>query len=373
MEQELTATIRRLRKLLGQGSSQNLEALELLRIIEERSRTLEAQLRDSLILLRATEERSQTLEAQLQDSLTLLRATEERSQTLEAQLQDSLTLLHATEERTRTLEYQSDQILFAANYQIDLLQKWYVESMPATSNFRNKKGVTAAGLIRLETAHPLAIESRDHIAPDSTAEGLIRPTEFVRHCIDILGPGIRCLDLGAGSAGLVFEFVMNDVVSIGVDGSDFCRKNKIGYWPLLTNNLYTCDITHPFRFIRAQEGTPVNFHIITMWEVLEHITETDLVPLLQNVVVHLEPSGYFLGSISLVEYNDANGVPYHVTLKPKPWWKKKFRENGLIMLEKHPFDQHLFCRGNGPRFQDLHNYFFNPGDGFHFVAQKTPR
>jgi hypothetical protein len=176
--------------------------------------------------------------------------------------------------------------------------------------------------------------------------------------------------LGAGAAGLVFEYVMNGLVAIGVEGADYCRKNKVGYWPLLPGNLHTCDITHPFHFKQIDGDTPVNFDVITMWEVLEHIAESDLASLLQNVEGHLESTGYFMGSISLVEYVDANGIPYHVSLKPKSWWREKFRENGLVMLDDHPFNDRLFCRGNGPRFQDFHNYFANPHEGFHFVAQR---
>ncbi|MEO6147406.1 MAG: methyltransferase domain-containing protein [Sulfuriferula sp.] len=305
------------------------------------------------------------------DLLTSLRIVEERTRTLETQLNDSLTLLRITEERSRTLQYQASQALFAAHYQIDMLQKWYLESVPATSNLANKPCVVAARSIRLDTAHSIAFTSNDHIAPDSTVEGVVRPTRFVRHCIDILGQDIRCLDLGTGAAGLVFEYVMNGVVAIGVDGSDYCKRNKVGYWPILPDNLCTCDITQPFRFMHADDGSSVKFDVITMWEVLEHIGEKDLSLLLQNVEAHLESTGYCIGSISLVEYVHASGIPYHVTLKPKPWWKEKFLANGLVMLDDHPFNNHLFCRGNGPNFQDFHNYFINPEDGFHFVAQRV--
>lgn len=330
-------------------------------------------LANALALLRVTEERSRVIEDQLHNSLTLLRITEERSRVLEDQLHDSLTLLRVTEERSRTLQYLSNQSLLAVNYQIDMLQKWYVESMLATSSFANNPALASAGSIRLETAYPIALMSNDHIAPESTSEGIVRPTPFVKHCIEVLGQDIRCLDLGVGAAGLVFEYIMNGIVAIGVDGSNFCRQNKIGYWPLLPDNLYTCDITHPFKFKQADEDGPVNFDVITMWEVLEHICESDLASLFHNVHAHLELSGYFIGSISLVEYVDAKGVPYHVTLKPKSWWQEKFRENGLIMLDDHPFNERLFCRGNGPRFQDIHNYFANPNEGFHFVARLIDR
>jgi hypothetical protein len=178
------------------------------------------------------------------------------------------------------------------------------------------------------------------------------------------------LDLGTGAAGLVFEFAMNGVLAVGVDGSDFCRANRIGYWPLLPNNLFTCDITKPFSFVSRSTQAVTNFDVITMWEVLEHIAEQDLADLFVNVERHLDERGYFMGSISLLEYVDSTGSPYHVTLKPREWWKAKLQECGLVMLDTHPFNEKFFCRGNGPRFQDFHNYALNPNKGFFFVAQK---
>lgn len=302
------------------------------------------------------------------EALNLLRLAEERSRTLEAMLRDSLVLLRITEERSRTNQYQATQALFSTSYQMEMLQNWYVESMTATSCLANNPAVLAARAIRLETDHPIAITSNDHLAPDSTTEGIVRPTKFVRHCLDVLGSDIKCLDLGTGAAGLVFEYVMNGITAVGVDGSDYCRKNKIGYWPLVPDNLRTCDITRPFLFKQASEEA-VHFNLITMWEVLEHIGEKDLPALLQNIKVHLDSTGYFIGSISLLEYADREGSPYHVTLKPKDWWKAKFEESGLVMLDEHPFNERLFCRGNGPRFQDFHNYFSSPNEGFHFVAR----
>jgi hypothetical protein len=308
-------------------------------------------------------------DAETSEALNLIRLTERRSRTLEIQLNDTLTLLRITEERSRTQQYQATQALFAANYQMDVLQKWYMESVSATSGLENNQAIAAARAIRLETEHPIALMSNDHLAPDSTSEGIVRPTQFVSHCLSVLGQDIRCLDLGTGAAGLVFEFVMNGAVALGVDGSDYCRQNKVGYWPLLPDNLRTCDLTHPFWF-KGADGSPIKFDLVTLWEVLEHIAENDLNGVLRNIHAHLESRGYVLGSISLLEYVGASGTPYHVTLKPKSWWKEKFRENGLVMLDQHPFNERRFCRGNGPRFQDFHNYFSHPEEGFHFVARR---
>ena len=323
-----------------------------------------AQLDAVLILARTIEERSQTLEH-------LVCTVEERSRTLESQLDAALILVRTTEERSRTLEYQANQSIFAAHYHIDQLQKLYVETVPVVLGLNQRTAFNASRILKLKTNYPIAESSNDHISPDSTTEGISRPTFFVQNCISVLGQGIKCLDLGAGAAGLVFEYAMNQVLAIGIDGSDFCRVNRIGYWPLLPNNLFTCDITKPFSFLSRDTQTQIYFDVITMWEVLEHIAESDLPDLFNNISHHLCKHGYFIGSISLVEYLDCDGNPYHVTLKPRDWWKAKFIESGLVLLDTHPFNEKFFCRGNGPRFQDFHNYALNPNEGFWFVAQRA--
>lgn len=289
---------------------------------------------------------------------------EEHYQTIE-------NLLRVVEERTRTLEYVARQAMFASSHQIDIIQRLYIELSPHLLDLSNRRAFNDATMIELKSNYPIALDSNDHINPDSTVEGVSRPTLFVKNCTSVLGEDIKCLDLGAGAAGLVFDFAMNGVFALGVDGSDFCRLNRIGYWPLLPNNLFTCDITKPFHFVSRETQTMLKFNIITMWEVLEHIAENDLPGLFLNIVGHLDERGYFIGSISLLEYVDATGSPYHVTLKPREWWTVKFKEYGLVMLDTHPFNEKFFCRGNGPRFQDFHNYAKNWTDGFWFVAQKA--
>jgi 2-polyprenyl-3-methyl-5-hydroxy-6-metoxy-1,4-benzoquinol methylase len=288
---------------------------------------------------------------------------EERSKT-------NFNLTSLAEERSRTLEYVLNQNLFTEQHQLDQLHKFYVEWMTTVVDLNQKAAFNASSILELQTDYPVAIESYDHISPGSTTEGVSRPTLFVKNCISILGKDIKCLDLGTGAAGLIYEYAMSGVLAVGIDGSDFCRINEIGYWPLLPNNLFNCDITKPFSFLSRDTKTQIGFDVITMWEVLEHIAESDLPNLFSNINRHLVQHGYFIGSISFIEYMDSVGNKYHVTLKPRNWWKEKFFEGGLTMLDTHPFNEKFFCRGNGPRFQDIHNYELNPREGFLFVAQK---
>ncbi|QEU05640.1 class I SAM-dependent methyltransferase [Pseudomonas oryzihabitans] len=310
------------------------------------------------------------IKKQLQEFELVHKNIDQRTQSLMHHAQRLGLLEEATETRTRTLEFEVRNIKFAFNYQLDLLQKIYSEWAPALTD-RLKGGVAAGPLFEVKTSHPIAYESNDHLNPDSTLEGIYRNTIFVKHCMDVLGKHFNTLDLGTGSGGIVFEFFMSGINSIGIDGSDFCKKHNIGYWPLIPNKLYTCDITKPYIINSSQSEEKAEFDLITMWEVLEHIQEDKLDFLLKNIVLHLKSDGYFMGSISFVPYEDEDGNPYHVTLKPKSWWVKKFDDIGLVWLEpdQHPFETTRFPRGNGPRFQDFHNYRLSPEDGCHFVAR----
>ncbi len=285
-------------------------------------------------------------------------------------LKKSFDLINITEMRSRTIEYVLNQNSNAEKYQIDQLQNFYVDWMSTMVDLNQRPAFNASNSIELKTDYPIALESHDHNSPDSTMEGIPRPIFFVQNCISVLGQDIKCLDLGTGAAGLVYEYAMSGVLAVGVDGSNFCRVNRIGYWPLLPHNLFTCDITKPFSLLSRDAHTQIEFNVITMWEVLEHIAEKDLNCLFSNISRHLGKDGYFIGSVSLLEYTDNVGNKYHVTLKERDWWKEKFFENGLTVLDKHPFNEKLFCRGNGPRFQDFHNYELDPKAGFNFVAQR---
>lgn len=356
---------------------EQMEKLQFLVLtVEERIGMLETLIRSTDQRLLTLEQFSEKADLRAQALERVSQTIEERSRTLEfmlvaieKQAQSTDHIVRIIEQRSNTLEYVARQTLFALTHHQEQFQKFYIEAIPALLNLQEQPAFNALNIMQLDTLYPIAVDSNDHLSPDSTTEGVSRPTLFVQDCIRVLGTGLKCLDLGTGGAGLVYEFATNQVLAVGIDGSDFCRVNKIGYWPLLPNNLFTCDITKCFRFLSRESKEPLKFELITSWEVLEHIAEEDLLGLFENITAHISSDGYFIGSISRVEYCDKAGVPYHVTLRSREWWKQKFAESNLLMLESHPFHENFFCRGNGPRFQDYHNYSQHPEDGFLFVAQ----
>jgi len=308
-------------------------------------------------LLNVLDERSQTLHAHGIEIIQSVRRIEE-------QAKNTRDVITYVDTRTQSLLYQAIELSMANDYQMDLLRRFYLETHPR----RKEPLITGMRSLNLHAAQMTATDSADHLLPESTVEGVSRPTTFVNHIIEVLGSNVNALDLGTGAAGFVFEMQQMGISAYGVDGSDFCRSNGIGYWPLLGPYLFTCDITKPFSFKDLASQERQRFELITAWEVLEHIPAEGVPSLLENIKSNLSEGGYFIGSISMIEYVASNGTPYHVSLLPKSKWRDIFADNGLKMIDDSPFNPRLFYRGNGPRFQDRHNYFDSPEDGFHFVA-----
>jgi len=215
----------------------------------------------------------------------------------------------------------------------------------------------------------IAVDSPDNIDPESTFEGEVSRPLFVLACERIVKKEkINFLDIGCGGGAIVFDFIKRGHFAVGLDGSDACRALNKGYWKYL-KNLDTCDVTKKFEFIKENKAK-LNFDIITMWEVFEHIPE-DLCPnVLKNVYFNLSNDGLFVGSISRLEYiNSRTGIPYHVTLKDLNWWRELFNANGFELINSE-FRHEEYCRGVGNRYQDQHDYRKNPDTGFHFTAKK---
>jgi SAM-dependent methyltransferase len=224
----------------------------------------------------------------------------------------------------------------------------------------------------LQTNHPVASESNDHKRPWGSKNDNTRSPRFVLACERHFPRAqLDYLDLGCSGGGLILDFLLRGHRAIGLEGSDYSLKAQRAEWRLLGNRcLFTADITKPFQiFPPTNSGEGFTAHVVSAWEVMEHIGEEDLPALFENVKRHLRPDGYFIGSISLFE-DVVDGVSYHPTVKPRGWWSDKFKEFGLPFTDRHDFEFGDFCRGTGNGYFDG-DYSRDPELGFHFVARKA--
>jgi len=183
--------------------------------------------------------------------------------------------------------------------------------------------------ISLQTKHPVAFESPDHLQPWGTANDNSTNRKFVLFMAKRIekessGKSHGFLDLGCSGGQLVRDFKDLGWISAGLEGSDFSLKHRRANWPVLGNkNLFTCDITRPFQlFVDANPG---KFDLITAWEVLEHIHPNDLNALFDNIRHHLKPGGYLVASTtSSSDIHD--GVELHQSRFTNQQWRQLIAE-----------------------------------------------
>lgn len=176
-----------------------------------------------------------------------------------------------------------------------------------------------------KTDFPVAFESPDHIAPKGTIDNNSTNRKFILAMDEKLHrefgaqTKLRILDLGCSGGQTVADFMSLGWGGVGVEGSDASLKQRRANWAHLANtNLFTSDITKPFQI--TQKGVPVRFHLITAWEVMEHIATPDLKAVFRNIVNHLEPGGYFMGSTS-----DASDIHEGLELHQTRWSNQEWR------------------------------------------------
>jgi SAM-dependent methyltransferase len=191
--------------------------------------------------------------------------------------------------------------------------------------FRRANRPQPPGTLTHETKHPVAFESPDHIAPKGTAVNNSTNRKFILHMDSKLRcefgeqTTLRMMDLGCAGGQTVADFMALRWQGVGLEGSDFSLRHRRANWGHLANrNLFTCDITKPFQI--KLDGQPVRFHLITAWEVMEHIATPDLMQVFANIRDHLEPGGYFIASTT--ETSDVHqGLELHQTRWTNAEWR----------------------------------------------------
>lgn len=184
----------------------------------------------------------------------------------------------------------------------------------------------------VHTNKPVAIDSPDHITPHGTKNDNSKNIMFNMKVDSLYARDpLWILDLGCSGGGFIKSCIEDGHHGVGLEGSDYSKKHKRAEWATIPNNLFTCDITAPFRITATENGeeTDARFDLITSWECLEHIRSDDLPQVCENIKAHLKPHGLFIGSISSNE-EIIDGTVLHQSVHPQEWWLDLFRKHGLI-------------------------------------------
>jgi 2-polyprenyl-3-methyl-5-hydroxy-6-metoxy-1,4-benzoquinol methylase len=226
-------------------------------------------------------------------------------------------------------------------------------------------------LFSLTTARPVAKDSADHVWPRGAKydNSINRNFNLKLYSYFQNRADLRVMDLGCSGGGFVRSILTDGFGAVGLEGSDFSRKLRSGEWDTCPHHLFTCDITDDFR-LRQSDGSAIQFHCVTAWEVLEHIPMDRIPKLIENIAAHLAPDGIFVASVDMMpDGNPVLGATYHLTLQPKAWWLEQFAVKGFREIALNPFNTRDYVRGNGIGLTD-----WDPadGEGFHLVLQKNP-
>ena len=180
-------------------------------------------------------------------------------------------------------------------------------------------------MIRIQTEHPIAADSPDHLTPYGAARDNSTWPPFNAK-VQRLWPDVSLLDLGCAGGGLVASLLDEGRLAVGVEGSDYPRRATLGAWGTHPEHLFTADIKWPFTLRQGTQrelGQLMEFDVVTAWEVLEHMYELHIWQVMNNVRRHLAPGGRFMASISPRPF-----PPWHQTVRPESWWRSFLQSLG---------------------------------------------
>ncbi len=192
-------------------------------------------------------------------------------------------------------------------------------------HFHPRSRIASNVSIAVRTKHPVAFTSPDHLVPVGTKFDNSSHKKFLLRAEELIGESSETerfsfLDVGCSGGQLVKDFHDIGWISVGLEGSDYSLKHKRANWPTLAGrNLFTCDITKPFEVL--VNGKKHRFHLITAWEVLEHIHRSDLPVLFRNITRHLRRGGYFIASTTSVP-DIHHGIDLHQTKLTNSAWRR---------------------------------------------------
>jgi len=220
---------------------------------------------------------------------------------------------------------------------------------------------------KVHAERPVAYSSPDHLTPWGTRRDNSRNWRFNQKLYQLFShrtKPLRALDLGCSGGGFVKDCLDDGCLAVGLEGSDYSWKHRRAEWATIPDYLFTCDVTGKFdlELVTGENREPLQFDVVTSWELIEHIAEPDLEKVAANVKKHLVSDGIWIMSVS-PNKEVINGTVLHQTVQQEPWWVKKFESLGLQNQESLVrYFNTQFIRG--PKFQA-------PGS-FHLVLSTKP-
>lgn len=204
----------------------------------------------------------------------------------------------------------------------------------------NNKVIQRFENIQCITEHPLAESSPDHLHPLGTRFDRSSNFRFNYKLFQLFRfnkiPQLRLLDLGCSAGTFVKSLIDSGQFAIGIEGSDYSKTYSRDAWSTIPRFLFTADITLPFELLLTVDNnnSKLDFHVITAWEVLEHLTQEQVKGMVQNVSTHLATSGLLIVSIDTTNSFADGDVELHQSILTIDAWEKVFLNLGFTRLTK---------------------------------------
>jgi SAM-dependent methyltransferase len=191
----------------------------------------------------------------------------------------------------------------------------------------------------VEATRPVAVLSPDYIEPWGTRRDNSKNMRFNQKLYRLYPEKgiLRVLDLGCSGGGFVKTCLDDGCLAIGLEGSDFSKKHRRAEWAIIPDFLFTCDVTADFDVFSEDDGghrEHLCFEVVTSWEMIEHIAESDLEIVAHNVKKHLSSGGLWIMSVATSE-EVINNVRLHQTVRPRNWWIETFGRLGFEHLQPY--------------------------------------
>ena len=123
--------------------------------------------------------------------------------------------------------------------------------------------------MRIETDHPIALDSNDHLHPSGCINDSHDATEFCKFIMEHWPEKKTLLDLGTANGTVVSSAINLGFDAFGIEGSDAPRNAQVGQWlkPWSAYDnirLFNADLRFQFQ-LYGSDGQPAKFDIITAW------------------------------------------------------------------------------------------------------------
>jgi len=182
----------------------------------------------------------------------------------------------------------------------------------------------------IDTFHPVALDSPDHLQPRGTMLDNSTNPAFNECLLRMFSYRPTVLDFGCAGGGMVRSLIADGILAIGLEGSDYNQINRLHEWPAIPYALFTVDLSQPFT-LHDGSHVPYKFDVITMWEFVEHVFYARIDTMIENAKAHLKDGGLIIGSTNDL-HSIYEGIAHHLTIQPISWWYAKFAEHGFRRL-----------------------------------------